>query len=235
MWRGTAPGVPIRSGAAFVLVGSMNHRFVCYPISQPDLDTGTATINWIAELTFDPASQQFEQSDWNRPVPIDKFIGDFEDWNWDWLDVPALIRASGEVLEYPMVDRDPLPSWVDGRLALAGDAAHVMYPVGSNGASQAIVDVRVLGARFLELGVGPDALRAYDDALRTGVNELILRNRGAGPIAILGVVDERCGGVFDDIEDVIPRAEIDEFMARYKAAAGFAIETLNNAPPTIAP
>jgi 2-polyprenyl-6-methoxyphenol hydroxylase-like FAD-dependent oxidoreductase len=130
MWRGTAPGVPIRSGAAFVLVGSMNHRFVCYPISQPDLDTGTATINWIAELTFDPASQQFEQSDWNRPVPIDKFIGDFEDWNWDWLDVPALIRASGEVLEYPMVDRDPLPSWVDGRLALAGDAAHVMYPVG---------------------------------------------------------------------------------------------------------
>jgi hypothetical protein len=83
--------------------------------------------------------------------------------------------------------------------------------------------------------VGPDALRAYDDALRTGVNELILRNRGAGPIAILGVVDERCGGVFDDIEDVIPRAEIDEFMARYKAAAGFAIETLNNAPPTIAP
>jgi flavin-dependent dehydrogenase len=134
-----------------------------------------------------------------------------------------------------MVDRDPLPSWVDGRLALAGDAAHVMYPVGSNGASQAIVDVRVLGARFLELGVGPDALRAYDDALRTGVNELILRNRGAGPIAILGVVDERCGGVFDDIEDVIPRAEIDEFMARYKAAAGFAIETLNNAPPTIAP
>ena len=106
--------------------------------------------------------------------------------------------------------------------------------MGSNGASQAIVDTRVLGAAFQELGVGPDALRSYESQLRESVNELVLRNRGAGPVAILGVVDERCGGVFDDIDDVIPPAEVDEFMARYKAAAGFAIETLNAAPPTFA-
>lgn len=233
MWRGTSPGVPIRSGSAFVLVGSLEHRFVCYPISPPDPITGEATINWIAELTYDTSDERFQQSDWNREVPISKFIDSFEDWNWDWLDVPALIRRSDRVLEYPMVDRDPLPSWVDGRMLLMGDAAHVMYPVGSNGASQAIVDARVIGAEMRTHGVGPAALHAVDERLRADVNELILRNRGAGPVAILGVVDERCGGVFDHIDDVIPRQEVEEFMARYKAAAGFAIDTLNAAPPTI--
>jgi 2-polyprenyl-6-methoxyphenol hydroxylase-like FAD-dependent oxidoreductase len=110
-----------------------------------------------------------------------------------------------------------------------------MYPTGSNGASQAIVDARVLGAALLDHGVGPDALRAYDDKLCGAISALVLRNRGAGPFGLLGLVDERCGGVFDDIEQVIPAAEREAFMARYKAAAGLAIETLNAAPPTIAP
>lgn len=235
MWRGTSPGVPIRGGSAFVLVGSLDHRFICYPISEPDPDTGLSTINWIAELTYDPSSGGFEQSDWNRQVPVEKFVDDFEGWDWDWLDVPSLIRNTGQALEYPMVDRNPLPSWVDGRVALIGDAAHVMYPVGSNGASQAIIDTRVLGAEFTQQGVGPAALDAYQARLLETVNELILRNRGAGPVAILGVVDERCGGVFDEIEEIVPRAEIEGFMARYKAAAGFAVETLNAAPSIIEP
>jgi 2-polyprenyl-6-methoxyphenol hydroxylase-like FAD-dependent oxidoreductase len=110
-----------------------------------------------------------------------------------------------------------------------------MYPVGSNGASQAIVDARVLGAAMLRHGVGPQALKAYDDQLCEPISALVLRNRGAGPFGLLGLVDDRCGGVFDDIDQVIPAAERDAFMARYKAAAGFAIETLNAAPPTIAP
>ena len=233
MWRGTSAGVPIRSGSAFVVLGSLEHRFVCYPINAPDPQTGLATINWIAELTYDPTSSSFEQSDWNRRVEINKFIRHFEEWSWDWLDVPTLIRGADEVLEYPMVDRDPLPTWVDGRVALVGDAAHVMYPVGSNGASQAIVDARVIGSELVANGTEPSALLAYERRLLDDVNALILRNRGNGPIAILGVVDERCGGVFDNIEDVMPRAEIEEFMARYKAAAGFAIDELNAAPPTI--
>jgi flavin-dependent dehydrogenase len=134
-----------------------------------------------------------------------------------------------------MIDRDPVPTWVDGRAALMGDAAHVMYPVGSNGASQAIVDARVLGAAMVQHGVTPQALQAYDQKLCKDISALVLRNRGAGPFGILGLVDERCGGVFDNIDDVIPKAEREEFMARYKQAAGFAIEALNAAPPTIAP
>jgi 2-polyprenyl-6-methoxyphenol hydroxylase-like FAD-dependent oxidoreductase len=146
-----------------------------------------------------------------------------------------MLRGAREAFEYPMIDRDPVSTWVSGSVALLGDAAHVMYPTGSNGASQAIVDARVLGAAMLEHGVTPQALRAYDDQLCAPISAVVLRNRGAGPFGLLNLLDERCGGVFDDIDDVIPAAEREAFMSRYKAAAGFAMEKLNAAPPTIAP
>jgi 2-polyprenyl-6-methoxyphenol hydroxylase-like FAD-dependent oxidoreductase len=234
MWRGTTPGVPIRSGASFVGLGSLRQRVVLYPITPPERDSGLATINWIAEITVDNASG-WTQGDWNRRVDVADFIAHFEDWDYDWLDVPAMLRGAREVFEYPMIDRDPLPSWVNGRVGLLGDAAHVMYPVGSNGASQAIVDARVLGAALIAHGLRPAALRAYDERLCADINALVLRNRGAGPFGMLGLVDERCGGVFEHIDDVIPAAERDAYMARYKSAAGLAIETLNAAPPIIAP
>jgi len=234
MWRGTTPGVPIRTGASFVGVGSLRHRVVLYPISRPVPGSGLATINWIAEITVDN-SKGWSQGDWNRRASLEDFIHHFADWNYGWLDVPAMLSGANEIFEYPMIDRDPVPSWVDGNVALLGDAAHVMYPVGSNGASQAIVDARVLGAAMVAHGVGPEALRAYDDKLCADISALVLRNRGAGPFGILGLVDERCGGIFDDIDEIIPASEREAFMARYKAAAGFAIETLNAAPATIAP
>ncbi len=182
MWRGTAPGVPIRSGASFVGLGSARHRVVLYSISQPDPATGLSTINWIVEITVDNRGG-WTQGDWNRRVALDEFAHHFDGWNYGWLDVPAMLRGAAEIFEYPMIDRDQVPTWVDGRVALLGDAAHVMYPTGSNGASQAIVDARVLGAALLAQGVGPAALQAYDDKLCAGVSELLLRNRGAGPFA----------------------------------------------------
>ncbi len=133
-----------------------------------------------------------------------------------------------------MIDRDPVATWVDGPVALMGDAAHAMYPTGSNGASQAVVDARVLGAMMLAHGVTPAALAAYDAALCGPISEVVLRNRGAGPFGLLNLVDERCGGVFDDIDTVVPPDERAAFMAAYKRAAGFAMEKLNAAPRTIA-
>ena len=135
----------------------------------------------------------------------------------------------------PMIDRDPVATWVDGPVALMGDAAHAMYPTGSNGASQAIVDARVIGAAILEQGLTPDALKSYDDLLCKKVSELVLRNRSAGPFGLLDILNDRCGGVFENIETVIPLEERNEFMSTYKTAAGFAIEALNEAPATIAP
>ena len=133
-----------------------------------------------------------------------------------------------------MIDRDPVPTWCDGPVALMGDAANAMYPTGSNGASQAIVDARVLGACMIAHGVTPAALAAYDAQLCGPISQLILRNRGAGPFGLLNMVDERCGGTFENIDDVVPAKERTDFMAGYKAAAGFAIEKLNSAPRTIA-
>ncbi len=231
MWRGTVRAKPMRTASSFVGLGTHRHRMVIYPISKPD-ENGTALINWIAEVTMDDAGA-WQQDGWFKPVAIDEFIHHFEEFRYDWLDVPAMLRDADCAYVNPMIDRDPVPSWVDGAVALMGDAAHAMYPTGSNGASQAIVDARVIGAKMFEHGVTKTALAAYDAQLCAPVSELVLRNRGAGPFGLLNLLDERCGGVFDDIETVISADERKDFMAKYKAAAGFAIETLNAAAPTI--
>ena len=234
MWRGTTLAKPMRTGASFIGFGTHRHRVVVYPISKPDPETGLAVINWIAEITVDP-SKGLGDGDWSKRVELEAFAHHFADWNHDWLDVPAMLRGAKEIYEYPMIDRDPLPTWVDGNAALLGDAAHVMYPTGSNGASQAIVDARVLGAAMLKHGVSAAALRAYDQQLCEPISRVVLRNRGAGPFGLLNLLDERCGGVFDNIDDVISAEERERFMSNYKTAAGFAIEGLNVAPPTIPP
>ncbi|HSG57787.1 MAG TPA: flavin-dependent oxidoreductase [Paracoccaceae bacterium] len=231
MWRGTARGVPIRSGSSFVGLGTSRHRIVFYPISQPDKN-GLADINWIAEQTYDD-SHDWTKSGWFRPVEMAEFAHEFDGFVYDWLDVPALLRQSEVAYENPMIDRDPLPTWVDGPVALLGDAAHPMYPTGSNGASQAIVDARVIGRNMLAHGVTPAALAAYDAELCQSVGPVALRNRGAGPFGLLNMVEERCGGVFDDIDAVVPARERAEFMTAYQKAAGFAREVLNQAPRTI--
>jgi 2-polyprenyl-6-methoxyphenol hydroxylase-like FAD-dependent oxidoreductase len=232
MWRGTTWGKPIRTGASFVGLGTHRQRMVFYPISRPDPKTGLSIINWIAEVTMDN-SEGWKQSGWFRQVATAEFAHHFDNWIWDWLDVPALIRQADSAFENPMIDRDPVPTWQDGPVALLGDAAHAMYPTGSNGGSQAIIDARTLGAAMVANGVTPAALAAYDAKLCGPVSQLVLRNRGAGPFGLLNIVDERCGGTFNNIDDVIPPKERAEFMAGYKAAAGFAIESLNKAERTI--
>lgn len=232
MWRGTSMVKPVRTGSSFIGLGTHRQRMVIYPISPPDPDTGLAQVNWIAEVTMDDPTAR-DDIGWFRQVEIDDFAHHFDDWVYDWLDVPALLRGAEVAYENPMIDRDPVDTWVDGPVALMGDAAHAMYPTGSNGASQAIVDARELGSAFLSHGVTSAALAAFNSKLCAPISALILRNRGAGPFGLLNMVNERCGGDFENIDDVIPPAERAEFMAKYKAAAGFAIEALNSAAPII--
>lgn len=234
MWRGTTWGKPTRSGASFIGLGTHRHRVVIYPISHPDPATGLSMLNWIAEVTLDNA-EGWKQQGWFRQVPTSEFAHHFDGWVWDWLDVPTMIREADSAYENPMIDRDPVETWRDGPVVLIGDAAHAMYPTGSNGGTQAIVDARELGAAMVAHGATEAALAAFDAKLCGPISQLILRNRGAGPFGLLNLVDERCGGTFDNIDDVIPPAERAAFMAGYKAAAGFAIDHLNAAPPTIAP
>jgi 2-polyprenyl-6-methoxyphenol hydroxylase-like FAD-dependent oxidoreductase len=230
MWRGTSTARAIRTGASFVGLGSHRQRVVFYPITASAPNSGLATINWIAEVT---TSGEQLRGDWNRRVDARRVAERFADWRYGWLDVPQLILTAPQVLEYPMIDRDPVPTWRDGNVALLGDAAHPMYPTGSNGATQAIVDARVLGRCMLDVGVNGDALGRYDGQLCAAISDVVLRNRNAGPFAILELLDARCGGVFEQIHDVISAQELAEHLESYKRAAGYAVEAVNAAPPTI--
>lgn len=231
MWRGTVRAKPLRTESSFIGLGTHQHRMVIYPISKPAAD-GTVLTNWIAELTVD-RNEGWLGNNWFKEVPIDSFAHHFESFRYDWLDVPTMLNKSECGYMNPMIDRDPVATWIDGPVALMGDAAHAMYPTGSNGASQAIVDARVIGAAILTRGLTPDALKLYDNQLCKKVSELVLRNRLAGPFGLLDILNDRCGGVFENIDTIIPLEERNEFMSKYKAAAGFAIEALNEAPQTI--
>ena len=231
MWRGTVRAKPLRTESSFIGLGTHQHRMVIYPISKPAAD-GTVLTNWIAELTVD-RNEGWLGNNWFKEVPIESFAHHFESFRYDWLDVPTMLNKSECGYMNPMIDRDPVATWIDGPVALMGDAAHAMYPTGSNGASQAIVDARVIGAAILTRGLTPDALKLYDNQLCKKVSELVLRNRLAGPFGLLDILNDRCGGVFENIEAVISLEERNEFMSKYKTAAGFAIEALNEAPKTI--
>ncbi len=235
MWRGTSPGVPFLGGAAMILAGHDTQRFVSYPISATNPETGLAQMNWIAELRVDPG-RAMAKGDWNKPADPADFLPAFEGWDFGWIDCPGMIRgATGPIYEYPMVDREPMARWTDGRVTLMGDAAHATYPVGSNGASQAIIDARKLGAALRDHGVTPAALEVYEAEMRPRAEAILRANRGAGPDAVMQMVEDRCGGTFDTIEDVIPRADLAAHAEKYKRLSGFSIEVLNAQPAILGP
>lgn len=229
LWRATSQAKPFFGKGAMALAGHDTQRIVAYPMTGTDPATGLVTMNWIAELRVDPA-QGWNKEDWNRPADIADFAPAFDTWVFDWLDVPALIASASEVFEYPMVDRDPLDRWTEGCVSLMGDAAHPTYPVGSNGATQAIVDARVIGAAVLSHGQTGAALTDYEAQMRPLTTGVGLANRGAGPDAIMQRVENLCGGKFSDINNIIPRSDLATHAERYKALAGFSVEALNAKP-----
>ncbi|MER6174741.1 flavin-dependent oxidoreductase [Streptosporangium sp. NPDC001681] len=219
LWRGTTYGEPFLTGRSMIMAGDGTRKFVAYPI-----ETGERTlINWIAERPLDGEAPA--RGDWNRPADPQRIVEHFADWRFDWLDVPGIISGAEAAYEYPMVDRDPLPYWTSGNVTLLGDAAHAMYPIGSNGASQAIIDARVL-AHSLAHG----DLAAYEATRRPVTTALQLSNRQMGPEVVMRLAHERAPDGFDDIERVVPLAERTEIAASYKRTAGFDPVSLNERP-----
>lgn len=234
LWRGTSIAGPFLDGTTMAMIGHEFQKFVCYPISRPDPASGAAVINWIAELKFAP-DRPWRKEDWNRTGNLEDFLPAFASWQFDWLDVPQLIRQSREVLEYPMVDRDPLPQWSFGRATLTGDAAHAMYPIGSNGASQAIIDARILGLSLKQNGLTGAALARYEALRRPPTNAIVVANRGNGPDQIMQLVEQRSAGQKVDPELVISRKELQDHASHYKSLTGLSIDALNARPPIIDP
>jgi 2-polyprenyl-6-methoxyphenol hydroxylase-like FAD-dependent oxidoreductase len=227
LWRGVTPFTPFLTGRSMIMAGHARHKFVCYPIGTDD--QGRPLINWIAELHF-PVTDLLEREDWNKPGRLEDFFPRFESWRFDWLDVPALIRDAQAVYLFPMVDRDPLPHWGQGRVTLLGDAAHPMYPIGSNGASQAILDARVL-AGCLRCHADPvRALLAYEEVRRPVTAAIVLSNRRQGPEECMTLVEARAPDGFERIDDVISHDELSAIASTYKKLAGFSITELNQRP-----
>ncbi|GGP65385.1 flavin-dependent oxidoreductase [Saccharothrix coeruleofusca] len=224
LWRGVTRGKPFRGGRSMIMAGDHEQKFVAYPISEPD-HNGDVKINWVAERPVDGSAAA--RGDWNRLVDVDEFLPHFAEWQFDWLDVPATIRDADVAYEYPMVDRDPLPKWTHGRVTLLGDAAHPMYPIGSNGASQAVLDARVLSDALARLGDPVRACEAYEAERRPPTAATQLANREMGPELVIKLAHERAPHGFADIEQVLPLAERAEIAARYKRTAGFDPEMLN--------
>jgi len=225
MWRGVTRWKPILSGASMVRAGWLSHgKMVIYPIRSAGAD-GLQLVNWVAEIE----TPNYLKRDWNRRGSIEDFIGAFADWHFDWLDVPAFIRAADSVLEFPMVDQDPLPRWSFGRVTLLGDAAHPMVPRGSNGAGQAILDARALGSALSENDDPVAALAAYEKRRLEATTRIVLTNRTNPPDAILREVFQRTHDrPFASIDDVISRDELVALSEGYKRIAGYSKEALRN-------
>jgi 2-polyprenyl-6-methoxyphenol hydroxylase-like FAD-dependent oxidoreductase len=217
-WRGVTRAKPILTGRSYVRIGSIQRgNLVIYPIA--DEGDGRQLINWTAQV----AQPGYERNDWNKPGRLEDILPIYGDWRFDWLDVPDLLRRSEVIFEYPMVDKDPIDRWTFGRVTLLGDAAHPMYPRGSNGAAQSILDARAL-ADCLAAGGDPVAALAAYEAVRSGPTaRVVITNREQPPDYIIRRVEELVGDQpFDDLDRYITRAELQRLSEEYKRVTGFA-------------
>jgi len=223
--RGTTIAKPFLSGSSMIMAGSRSKKFVAYPITQPDKD-GNQLINWIADLQVGEDGNIMVR-DWNRRADKEKLLTQFKSWQFPWLDVPSLISNAEAIYEFPMSDRDPLPQWSFDNISLLGDAAHPMYPIGSNGASQAILDAECLTECLQRNDEIATALKEYEGIRLPATGNIVLQNRRMGPEEVMQIVEERAPDGFDNLFDIISQEELNAVSARYKKIAGFEIEALN--------
>ena len=225
MWRGTTRAPKFLSGKTMIMVGQKSQKFVAYPIHK--YSNGEVLINWICDLKF-PDDCDWSQQDWNKKGKLTELWPYFKEWSFPWLDIASLIKKTKDIYKYPMVDRDPLIKWGHGRVTLLGDAAHPMYPIGSNGASQAILDSAFLARCFERYGINENALMNYEQQRRPITNEIVKKNRLDGPDKVLDIVAKRAPNGFSDINEVIPYSELCMIADKYKKIAGFDANTLNS-------
>ncbi|PNS17032.1 Ubiquinone biosynthesis monooxygenase COQ6, mitochondrial [Sphaceloma murrayae] len=231
LWRGCIEQSPYLTGASMVWAGHENQKFIAYPISQRSRSTGKSLINWIAELRVrakDDPDLTPPKPDWTKSVPKEKFAGPFEKWQCGGLGMAQLIRDTEKVYEFPMSDRNPVAKWSFGHVTLLGDAAHAMYPIGSNGATQAILDAEALAQCLTDTPTDvTDALKRYESIRLPPTAKIVMANRANGPDQVLQLAHERAPDGFENVYDVIPKEELEGIGAKYKAIAGFEMDAVN--------
>ncbi|MGA4955843.1 FAD-dependent monooxygenase [Streptomyces lavendulocolor] len=228
VWRGVSRMPPGRAPAFMLVAGDDRQKAVVYPMAEPP--GGDVLVNWALAMPADRIADAV-RGDWDRAVPVTDFLHHFDGWEFDGTDVPEVLRAADAAFEYPMVDRDPLRRWSHGRTTLVGDAAHAMYPIGSNGATQSVIDGRALAHAMSRHPDPVDALAAYEADRRPAMTELQRANRRLGPEVVINLAHRRAPGGFTHIDDVIPPRERREIAARYAATGAFDPETVNAGSP----
>jgi 5-methylphenazine-1-carboxylate 1-monooxygenase len=230
MWRAVSEGEPFLSGRTMIIAGHPARQIVvASPISRRHEAEGRALINWVAGVKL-AAGGAMPTQDWEYTTGREPVAEAFASFAFDWLEFPSLIAAAGTIYQYPMADRDPLPTWSFGRVTLLGDAAHPMYPIGSNGASQAIIDARALARELALRPSVPEAIAAYDEHRRPATSAVVLANRRGANDRVLELVEQRAPDGFTDLEAVISRAELEEISNGYMRTAGFDPQALNTRP-----
>jgi len=232
LWRGTSLEAPFLGGKTMFMAGHQDLKFVAYPISAVDKNN-KVLLNWIAEKSIPKLNP--EGQDWNKQVSSDKFSASFSAWNFGWVDIPKIIASVDKVYEFPLSDRDPLPQWTFGRITLIGDAAHPMYPIGSNGASQGILDAEKLANELKKNQNLYDAFSNYENERRPATANIVLSNRKNGPEQVMQLAHERAPEGFADIDQIISQEELEAISAQYKQTAGFKVDAVNAVSAKVSP
>lgn len=224
LWRAITYAEPYLDGKTMFMAGYQDQKFVAYPLAATPQAGGKTPINWIAELKVD--ADDLPATDWNRIVDKSVFADRFKTWNWSWIDIPALIDGAEAIYEFPLVDKNPLPRWSFGHATLIGDAAHPLYPIGSNGSAQAILDARRIAESLQEVNEKGQksitlALKEYEADRLPTTTGIILRNRLNGPEQVMQLAHERAPNGFAHIHDAVSEQELQEVSLRYKRLAGF--------------
>jgi 5-methylphenazine-1-carboxylate 1-monooxygenase len=228
LWR-AATEVPTHwlDGKTMIMAGTPPHKFICYPMSIKSHNEGRSMLNWIADIRIAEGGSAYRKEDWSAQGRVDEVLKHFQDWKFDWLDIPGLISKATSVWEFPLMDREPLKSWNQGRATLLGDAAHPMYPMGSNGAAQAILDAEAITQALVAEGDVHKALQRYEGERLPATAAIVLANRQSGPERVMKVADDLAPEGFKDIEDVMPYADRLAIADGYKRLAGFDVASVN--------
>jgi 2-polyprenyl-6-methoxyphenol hydroxylase-like FAD-dependent oxidoreductase len=234
LWRSTSLTTKVLGGRSMLWAGHARQKFVGYPIRY-DADSGETLLNWICELKTIEGADHQPREDWNGIGNRADFLPRFADWRWPGIDVSQLVDSSHDIHVYPMIDRDPLPQWTFGRVTLLGDAAHPMYPIGSNGATQGIIDARAFAYHLATGASAEHSLDSYEAERRPATERIVLMNRQNGPDQVMELAEQRAPNVDDDLDERLPMSERQEIATSYKRVAGFDPRGLSEKPSYATP